>query len=128
MSHKREQSMQHQSTQENIGADLQELIIEELKLLLAEIRTSMASLRTGLMLFVLPLLVVSTIIVTSKHHNLMSVIRHPVAIALSSAMVLSGAYLVIKAFLQIRVYNHQIAKIQEKYGAMPGLQNVQEDD
>jgi hypothetical protein len=128
MSDEREESMRHQSTQENIRADLQELIIEELKFLLAEIRTSMASLRTGLMLFILPVLTVSTIIITSKHHNLMSVIRHPVAIALCSAMVLSGAYLVIKAFIRIRVYNHQIAKIQERYGAMPDLPKEEEDD
>ena len=128
MSHEREPSMPHQSARERIGADLQELIIEELKFLLAEIRTSMASLRTGLMLLVLPLLVVSTIIVTSKHHNLLSVIRHPVAIALCSVMVLSGAYLVIKAFLKIRVYNHQIATIQKKYGAMVSLPDGAEDD
>jgi hypothetical protein len=128
MVHEREKSMQHQPTQENIGADLQELIIEELKFLLAEIRTSMASLRTGLMLLVLPLLAVSTIIITSKHHNLMSVIGHPVAIALCCAMVLSGAYLVIKAFIRIRVYNHRIAKIQEKYGAMPDRLKEEDDD
>jgi predicted transporter len=120
--------MPHQPARKRVGADLQELIIEELKFLLAEIRTSMASLRTGLMLLVLPLLLVSTIIVTSKHHNLLSVIRHPVAIALYSVMVLSGAYLVIKAFLKIRVYNHQIVKIQKKYGAMASLPDGAEDD
>jgi hypothetical protein len=119
--------MQQQPRQQDLGIDLQELIIEELKFLLAEIRTSMAGLRTGLMLFILPLLSVSTIIITSKHHNLMSVIRHPIAILLCSAMVLAGGCLVIKAFFQIRSYHRQIAKIEEKFGAMPDLPDEEDD-
>ena len=125
--HEQEPPLRHQSVQKNLNADLQELMIEELKFLLAEVRTSMAALRIGLMLLVLPLLVVSTIILTSRHHNLLSVIRHPVAIVFCSVMVLSGAYLVIKAFLQIRAYSHQVAKIQEKYGVPPGALNEQDD-
>ena len=51
------------------------IIINEAQLILAEKRNSLAVLRTGIAVPVLPLSVVSFLIVTSKYYNLIHVVH-----------------------------------------------------
>ncbi|MGA8239636.1 MAG: hypothetical protein WB818_03615, partial [Desulfobacterales bacterium] len=50
------------------------IIINEAQLILAEKRTSLAALRTGITVFALPLSVLSLLIVTSKFYDVVHVI------------------------------------------------------
>ena len=55
--------------------DLETIIIGEVQLLLAEKRTSLAAMRTGIAVFVLPLTVMSVLIATSRYYDVVHVMN-----------------------------------------------------
>jgi uncharacterized membrane protein YkgB len=64
--------------EKRIGAldhDSDNIIINEIQLLLAEKRTSLATLRTGITVLVLPLSALSLLIATSKYYNILHVMH-----------------------------------------------------
>ena len=88
-------------------ADAEEpLIIQRAQLILAEKRTSLATLRTGIAVFALPLSVLSVLVATSKHYHLMDVLPMIIPlIALCGLLVLLGSYLIVRAVFRIRRFD-----------------------
>lgn len=79
------------------------IIISEVQLLLAEKRTSLAAMRSGIAVFALPLSVLSVLIATSKYYDINHVLHLLVPLLLiSTALVFLGAYLIIRAIIKIR--------------------------
>jgi len=92
------------------------IIINEVQLLLAEKRTSLSTLRTGITVFVLPLSVLSVLIATSKYYNILQVI--PLIIPLFIICVLLvflGSYLIIRAMIRMRHHDSLILKLKRKH-------------
>ena len=58
------------STETNGLPKLDNVIFGEIQVLLAEKRTALASLRTGIAVFALPLSVLSVLIATSRYYNM----------------------------------------------------------
>ncbi len=74
------------------------IVINEVQLLLAEKRTSLATMRTGIAVFTLPLSVLSILIATSRYYDISQVM--PLLLPLlviSTALVFLGGYLVGRA-------------------------------
>ena len=101
-------------TLEIVGSDAQEqicpgpssgtdaLIINEAQLIMAEKRTSLSAMRTGISVFALPLSILGLLIATSRYYNLLQVL--PMAEALSIillALIVLGSYLIIQALRHI---------------------------
>jgi uncharacterized membrane protein YkgB len=97
-------------------ADLETIIIGEVQLLLAEKRTSLAAMRTGIAVFVLPLTVMSVLIATSRYYDVVHVMNLLVPLLIICAvLVLLGAYLIIRSVMRLHHQDRHIAKIKRKH-------------
>ena len=93
--------------------DTDALIINEAQLILAEKRTSLAAMRTGIAVFVLPLSVMGLLIATSRYYNILHVL--PLIIPLGIillALTALGSYLVIRALRHIVHYDQLIHRLK----------------
>jgi uncharacterized membrane protein YidH (DUF202 family) len=92
------------------------IIINDVQLLLAEKRTSLAALRTGIAVFALPLSVLSILIATSRYYDIMHVMPLLLPLLLlSAALVILGTYLVMRAIIRIRHFTRLITAIKKKH-------------
>ena len=102
--------------QRSLDDDLDNIIINEIQLLLAEKRTSLATLRTGIAVFVLPLSVLSVLIATSKYYDIIHVMHLLLPLlGLCAALIALGAYLIIHAIIRIRHQDRHILEIKRKH-------------
>jgi len=92
------------------------IVINEVQLILAEKRTSLAAMRTGIAVFALPLSVLSVLIATSKYYDVIHVI-HLLAplLAISAALVFLGSYLIIRAIIKTRHHDRMILELKRKH-------------
>ena len=91
-------------------------VINEVQLILAEKRTSLAVMRTGIAVLVLPLSVMSVLIATSKYYDVLHVLHFLVPLgALNLALVVIGAYLIIHSLIRMRHYDRFINEIKRKH-------------
>jgi uncharacterized membrane protein YidH (DUF202 family) len=97
-------------------------IMNEVQLLLAEKRTSLASLRTGIAIFALPLTVVSFLIATSQYYLVVNVLHLflPLMLACLILAVL-GSYLILRAVRKIRRYDEAIEKLKISHSKLSDL-------
>lgn len=89
------------------------LIINEAQLILAEKRTSLAAMRTGIAVFVLPLSVMGLLIATSRYYDVLHVL--PLIIPLGVillALIVLGSYLVIRSLKNIHRYDRLINQLK----------------
>jgi uncharacterized membrane protein YidH (DUF202 family) len=91
------------------------LIINEAQLILAEKRTHLASLRTGIAVMALPMAFISFLIASSQLYQIKSVLWFMIPLLVAcTALGLLGAYMVAKSFLKLRQAEKmlQVLKIQ----------------
>ena len=92
------------------------IIINEVQLLLAEKRTSLATMRTGITVFVLPLSVLSVLIATSKYYDIVQVMPFIIPLlAICVALVLLGSYLIIRSVIRMRHQDSLIMQLKRKH-------------
>ncbi len=95
------------------------IIINEVQLLLAEKRTSLAAMRTGIAVFVLPITVMSVLIATSKYYDIIHVMHLLVPLLiLCTALVLLGSYLIIRSMMRIHHHDKHISEIKRKHSTV----------
>ena len=91
-------------------------ILGEIQVLLAEKRTALASLRTGIAVFALPLSVLSVLIATSRYYNVLSVMPFLVPLLLLNlGLVILGSWLIYHAIHRLHHYDLLIRNLREKY-------------
>jgi uncharacterized membrane protein YkgB len=92
------------------------IIINEVQLLLAEKRTSLSTLRTGITVLVLPLSVLSVLIATSEFYNAFQVMPLIMALLIiCAALIFLGSYLIIRAIIRIHHHDRLILKLKRKH-------------
>ena len=92
------------------------IAINEVQLILAEKRTSLAVMRTGIAVLALPLSVMSVLIATSKFYDVLNVMHFLVPLgALNLALIVFGAYLIIRSIIRMRHYDRLIHEIKLKH-------------
>src|SRR3954471_14910411 len=100
----------------NDGPQLDTLIFGELQVLLAEKRTSLASLRTGIAVFALPLSVLSVLIATSRYYNIRNVLPLLVPLLIINlGLVILGAWLIWHSMKRIHHHDRLIREVTQKY-------------
>jgi uncharacterized membrane protein YidH (DUF202 family) len=93
--------------------DTDALIINEAQLILAEKRTSLAAMRTGIAVFVLPLSVMGLLIATSRYYDILHVLPLivPLGIILL-ALIALGSYLIVRSLRNIHRYDRLIHQLK----------------
>lgn len=93
--------------------ELSNTLVGEIQIILAEKRTSLSFMRTGIAVFVLPLSVLSALIATSKYYDIATVkyLLAPLLI-LRAALVVLGSYLIVRAMLRVHHFDLLIRKIK----------------
>ena len=98
------------------------LAVQEMQLLLAEKRTALSTLRTGIAVFALPLSVLSVLIATSKAYEVAQVLHWLVPLILINAgLVALGIYLISIAVLRIRRYDRLMDELKRKHNRIAEL-------
>jgi len=95
------------------------IIFGEIQVLLAEKRTALAGLRTGIAVFALPLSVLSALIATSRYYSIDKVmpLMAPLML-LNLGLVVLGTWLVFRSIHRIRHFEHRIRELSEKYRSL----------
>ena len=94
-------------------------IFGEVQLILAEKRTSLASLRTGIAVFALPLSVLGLLVATSKYYEPSQVLLLLLPLlGLSAALAVLGTFLVIRSVRSIHHHDRLIQQLKAKYSAI----------
>src|SRR5438132_10359655 len=92
------------------------LIFGEIQVLLAEKRTALSSLRSGIAVFALPLSVLSVLIATSRYYNFGKVMPLLVPLLLLNfGLVVLGSWLIYHSIHRIHQYDHRIRELTQKY-------------
>jgi uncharacterized membrane protein YidH (DUF202 family) len=95
------------------------IIFGEIQLILAEKRTALSGLRTGIAIFALPLSVLSVLVATSKYYDALKVLHFLLPLlVLSLGLIALGTYLIIHAILRIRHFDRQIRELKLKHSAI----------
>jgi len=98
------------------------LIIQEMQLLLAEKRTALSTLRTGIAIFAFPLSVLSVLIATSKSYELHAVMHWLLPLLLLNfALIGLAVYLIVHALRRLRHYNTLIDGLKRKHSRLAQL-------
>jgi uncharacterized membrane protein YidH (DUF202 family) len=101
------------------------LVINEVMLLLAEKRTSLSALRTGMGVVAIPLSVVSFLVATSNHYELLKVAYLLAPLwAACSLLFLLGMYMIMRALVRIRRYDERITDVKGKDAEIRSLIDV----
>src|SRR5204862_7815873 len=88
---------------------LDNLIFGEIQVLLAEKRTALASMRTGIAVFALPLSVLSVLIATSRYYSMEKVMPLLVPLLLLNlGRVALGSWLIYPSIQPLHRYYHRI--------------------
>jgi uncharacterized membrane protein YidH (DUF202 family) len=95
------------------------IIINEVQLILAEKRTSLAGLRTGIAVFAIPLSIMGILVATSRYYEILDVLHLFVAVMVINILLLAlGAYLVIRAVIKLRREDRMIREIKRKHSVI----------
>ena len=107
---------------DELNAPLDAVVLNEMQLLLAEKRTSLSAMRTGIAVFAFPLSVLSVLIATSKSYEVHEVLHWLVPlILLNLGLVALGVYLITRAVVRIRHYDGLIDKFKSKHTRLAEL-------
>lgn len=103
----------------NEKTEIDSIAINEAQLVLAEKRTSLAVMRTGIAVLVLPMSVMSVLIATSKYYDVFQVLYLLVPLGiLNLALVGFGGYLIIRSIVRIRHYDRLLHEIKLKHSVV----------
>jgi len=95
------------------------IAINEVQLLLAEKRTSLAVMRTGITVLVLPLSVMSVLVATSKYYDPLHVVHFLVPLGIVNlALIILGAYLIIRSIIRMHNHDRLIHEIKLKHSVI----------
>jgi hypothetical protein len=104
-------------TEEQLTPD--NFILGEIQVLLSEKRTSLATLRTGIAVFALPLSVLSLLIATSHYYSFAKVmpLLAPLLI-LNLGLIGVGSWLVYRSLKHLHHYDQRVRQLIGKYHAL----------
>src|SRR2546428_11393587 len=94
---------------------LDNVIFGEIQVLLAEKRTALASLRTGIAVFALPLSVLSVLIATSRYYSIRKVMP---LLLLNLGLVVLGSWLIYHSIQRLHRFDHRIRELTQKYRSL----------
>lgn len=96
--------------------------MNEVQLILAEKRTSLASLRTGIAVLAIPLSIMSALVATSRYYEILDVLHLFITVMIINTLLLAlGAYLIIRAITRLRREDRMINAIKRRHSVIAEL-------
>jgi uncharacterized membrane protein YidH (DUF202 family) len=93
--------------------------MNEVQLILAEKRTSLAGLRTGIAVFAVPLSLSGLLIATSRYYDILNVMHFFIPFAmLNFLLVVLGAYLILRNVVKLRREDRMIRAIKRRHSVI----------
>ncbi|WP_394808065.1 hypothetical protein [Nitrosomonas sp.] len=87
------------------------VVMDEIQLILAEKRTSLSVMRTGIAILALPLSVMSVLVATSRMYDAESVLHFLIPLGLLNlALIVLSVYLIIRSIIRIHFYDSCFTK------------------
>ena len=114
------QNKETESADNGLSAQQDESVsIPRIQLILAEKRTTLAVMRTGIGVFTLPLSVVTVLVATSRYYNFLETYHFLVPLlVLCTGLVVLAVYLIHRSVLRIWKQDAIIKMIKEKDSAL----------
>jgi uncharacterized membrane protein YidH (DUF202 family) len=107
---------------DQLEVPLDMLVLQEMQLLLAEKRTALSTLRTGIAIFAFPLSVLSVLIATSRLYEIHAVMHWLLPLLLINAgLVALAVYLIFHALRRLRHYNRLIEQYKHQHDRLKKL-------
>jgi uncharacterized membrane protein YidH (DUF202 family) len=107
------------STETNGLPKADDIVFGEIQVLLAEKRTALSALRTGIAVFALPLTVLSALIATSRYYSMEKVMPLLLPLLLLNlGLVVLGCWLVYRSIRRIHHFERRIRELSEKYRSL----------
>ena len=104
-----------QPPEPTLETTLDSFTLNQVQLLLAEKRTALATLRTGIAIFAFPLSVLSVLITTSKMYRIGDVLHWLIPLLLLNlALVVLAVYLIVRAIRRFRHYDERIEQFKKR--------------
>ena len=101
---------------------LDAIVLNEMQLLLAEKRTALAILRTGIAIFAFPLSVLSVLIATSRAYSLSAVLQWLIPLLLMNlGLLVLAVYLIVRALRKMQHYDRLIQQFKDKHSRLRQL-------
>ena len=98
------------------------LCINQVQLLLAEKRTAVAIMRTGIAVLALPLSIFSALIATSKWYNVLEVWPLLVLVSLINlGLIAFAVYLIARSLMKMHQYDRIIIDIKQNHSSLRQL-------
>jgi len=92
------------------------IAINEVQLVLAEKRTGLSVMRTGIAFLALPISVLSVLIAMSKYYDYLQVLHLLIPLGLILLLLTAlGSYLIIRSVIRMKHYDQLIHKIKTKH-------------
>jgi uncharacterized membrane protein YidH (DUF202 family) len=96
--------------------------VARVQLLLAEKRTALAPLRTGIAVFTIPLSVTTVLVTTSRFYNFSQNLHYLIPLLILCVfLVAAGGYLIFVSLIRHRMQSEQIRRIKLKHPAWQDL-------
>jgi hypothetical protein len=109
----------HAAVGDNLDTCPQPVILNEVQLILAEKRTSLATMRTGIAVCAIPLSLTGLLIATSRYYTLLNVLSLFIPFGLLNAALLClGAYLIVRSMRRLVREDRMIREIKRKHSAI----------
>ncbi len=104
---------------DGFDASPQPVIINEVQLILAEKRTSLATMRTGIAVCAIPLSLTGLLIATSRYYEILNVLTLFIPFGLLNAALLClGAYLIVRSMRRLVREDRMIREIKRRHSAI----------
>ena len=99
-----------------------DFVYDQIQLVLAEKRTALSTMRTGIAVFALPISAFSVLIVMSKYYDVARVLPWLIPlIVLNVGLIGLGCYLICIAVARIRRYDAHIQALKQKHAELAQL-------
>jgi hypothetical protein len=98
------------------------ILMGEVQLILAEKRTSLASLRTGIAVAAIPLSIMGLLVATSRWYEIRDVLLlFGTVMAFNALMLALSGYLIVRAIVKLRREDRLIQGIKRKHSSVADL-------
>ena len=88
-------------------------------MILADKRTSLASLRTGIAVLAIPLSIMGVLVATSRYYAILDVLHLFIVVMVINSLLLAlGSYLIIRAIIKLRREDRMIADIKRRHSVI----------
>ncbi len=98
------------------------VLINEVQLILAEKRTSLAGLRTGIAVSAIPLSIMGVLVATSRSYDILKVLPLFIPVMVLNALLLGlDGYLIISSILKLHREDRLIREIKPRHSTISQL-------